>query len=149
MRCPVPLSPEENNTIAKRFFQEAWNHGNFAVLEELTTPETVDHSTLHGHPEKGTESFRKIISMFRAGFPDLHLTINDEIYSGDKVVHRWTLKGTHAQEFMGIPATGKSVEFTGMTIVRMKDGKLAERWSNIDMMRLLQELGAVPAPPGA
>jgi steroid delta-isomerase-like uncharacterized protein len=145
----VPLSPEENNTIAKRFFQEAWNHGNFAVLEELTTPETVDYSTLHGHTERGTESFRKIISMFRAGFPDLHLTINDEIYAGDKVVHRWTLKGTHAHEFMGIPATGKSVEFTGMTIVRMKDGKLAERWSNIDMMRLLQELGVVPPPPGA
>lgn len=144
----MPLSPEENNTIAKKFFHEAWNNGNFAIVEELTTPETIDHSTLHGHAERGTESFRQIISMFRAGFPNIHLTINDAIYAGDKVVHRWTLTGTHNQEFMGIPATGKSVEFTGVTIVRMEEGKLAERWSNIDMLRLLQQLGAVPPPPG-
>jgi len=141
------LSPGENNKIAVHFFEEAWNKGNFAVLDELTSPDTVDYSTLHGQPERGTDSFRQIISMFRTGFPDIHLTIDDEIYTGDKVVHRWTLQGTHTAPFMGIPPTNTKVEFSGTTIVRMEDGKLAERWSNVDMMRLLQQLGVVPPPP--
>jgi len=141
------LSPEENNTIAVRFFEEAWNNGNFAVLDELTTPDTLDHSTLHGQTEKGTESFRQIISMFRTGFADIHLTIEDEIYTGDRAGHRWTLRGTQTAPFMGIPPTNTKVEFSGTTIVRMEDGKLAERWSNVDMMRLLQQLGVVPPPP--
>jgi steroid delta-isomerase-like uncharacterized protein len=141
------LSPEENNKIAVRFFDEAWNNGNFAVLDELTSSDTLDHSTLHGQTEKGTDSFRQIITMFRSGFPDIHLTIEDEIYTGDRVVHRWTLRGTHTAPFMGIPPTNTKVEFTGTTIVRMEDGKLAERWSNVDMMRLLQQLGVVPPPP--
>ncbi len=142
------MTPEENNAIAIRFFESAWNDGNFAVLDELVTDGTLDHSTLHGETEQGTESFRQIISMFREGFPDIHLTIDDEIYTGDKVVHRWTLNGTHTGQFMGIPPTGRTVSFTGTTIVRMEDGKLAERWSNVDMMRLMQQLGVVPPPPG-
>jgi steroid delta-isomerase-like uncharacterized protein len=143
------MTPEENNATARRFFDSAWNRGDFSVLDELLTPDSMDYSTLHGQPEKGAESFRQIISMFRSGFPDIHLTIDDEIYTRDKVVHRWTLRGTHKAPFMGVPATGKKVEFTGTTIVQMKDGKIAARWSNLDMLRLLQQLGIVPPPPGS
>jgi len=142
------MTAEQNNAIAKRFFDTAWNRGDFSVLDELLTPDSMDYSTLHGQPEKGGESFKQIISMFRAGFPDIHLTIDDEIYTGDKVVHRWTLRGTHGGNFMGLPATGKKGEFTGTTIVQMKDGKIIARWSNLDLLRLLQQLGIVPPPPG-
>lgn len=143
------MTPEENNATARRFFDSAWNRGDFSVLDELLTPDSMDYSTLHGKPEQGAESFRNIISMFRAGFPDIHLTIDDEIYTRDKVVHRWTLRGTHQAPFMGVPATGKKIEFTGTTIVQMKDGKISARWSNLDMLRLLQQLGIVPPPPGS
>src|ERR1019366_736693 len=143
------MTPEENNATAVRFFDSAWNRGDFSVLDELLTRDSMDYSTLHGQPEQGAASFRQIISMFRAGFPDIHLTIDDEIYTRDKVVHRWTLRGTHKAPFMGVPATGKKVEFTGTTIVQMKDGKIAARWSNLDMLRLLQQLGIVPPPPGS
>jgi steroid delta-isomerase-like uncharacterized protein len=105
----------------------------------------MDYSTLHGQPERGTESFKQIITMFRSAFPDIQLTIDDEIYCGDKVVHRWTLRGTHQAPLMGIPSTGKQVAFTGTTIVQMQDGKIAGRWSNLDMLGLLQQLGAVPS----
>lgn len=140
-------TPEENNAIARDFFETAWNEGDFSVLDKYLSPDSVDYSTLHGQPEHGAESFRQIISMFRAGFPDIHLNIEDEIYTGNKVVHRWTLSGTHSEPFMGVPATGKKVAFTGMTIVEMQDGKIAGRWSNPDMMGLMMQLGVVPPPP--
>ena len=143
------MTPDQNNTIAKRFFESAWNDGNLAVLDELVTPDTVDHSTLHGQPERGTESFKQIITMFRAGMPNIHLTIDDEIYTGDKVVHRWTLRGAHTGTLLGVPATGKDVAFTGTTIVRMDGGKIAERWANLDVLGLLQQIGAAPPPPAA
>jgi steroid delta-isomerase-like uncharacterized protein len=143
------MTPEENNAIARRFFESAWNRGELSVVDELVTPDTVDYSTLHGQPETGTESFKQIITMFRSAFPDIQLTIDDEIYTGDKVVHRWTLRGTHQAPFMGVPPTGKQVAFTGTTIVQMRDGKIAARWSNVDMLSLLQQLGVVPPPPGA
>jgi len=142
------MTPEENNAIARHFFDSAWNKGDFSVLDTLLTPASMDYSTLHGAPEQGSDSFRNIIGTFRAAFPDIHLTIDDEIYTGDKVVHRWTLRGTHQAPFMGLPPAGKKVEFTGTTIVQMRDGKIAARWSNLDMMRLMQQLGAVPPPPG-
>jgi steroid delta-isomerase-like uncharacterized protein len=143
------MTPEENNTVAVRFFDSAWNRGDLAVVDELVTPDSTDYSTLHGQPEHGTESFKQIITMFRAAFPDIHLTIDDEIYTGDKVVHRWTLRGTHQAPFMGAPATGKKVAFTGTTIVQMEGGKIAARWSNLDMLGLLQQLGLAPTPQGA
>lgn len=143
------MTPEENNAVAVRFFDSAWNRGDLAVVDELVTPDSVDYSTLHGEPEHGTESFKGIITMFRAAFPDIHLTIDDEIYAGDKVVHRWTLRGTHQGPLMGAPATGKKVAFTGTTIVQMKGGKIAARWSNLDMLGLLQQLGLAPAPQAA
>jgi steroid delta-isomerase-like uncharacterized protein len=143
------MTPEENNEIAKRFFEAAWNRGDFAVLDQYLSPDTVDYSTLHGQPEHGSESFRQIITMFRSAFPDIHLHIDDEIYRGDKVVHRWTLRGTHEGNFMGAPPTGKQVAFTGMTIVQMQDGKIGARWSNVDLFGLMMQLGVIPPPPAA
>jgi len=143
------MTPEENNATAVRFFDCAWNRGDFSVLDELLTSDSMDYSTLHGQPEQGSDSFRQIISSFRTAFPDIHLTIDDEIFTADKVVHRWTLTGTHTGPFMGgLPPTGKKVEFTGTTIVQMKDGRIAARWSNLDMLRLLQQLGIAPVPVG-
>jgi steroid delta-isomerase-like uncharacterized protein len=142
------MTPEENNRIARDFFESAWNRGDFSVLDKYLSPDTVDYSTLHGQPEHGSESFRQIISMFRSAFPDIHLNIEDEIYTGNKVVHRWMLNGTHQAPFMGVPATGKRVGFTGMTIVEMEGGKIRGRWSNPDIMGLMMQLGAIPPPPG-
>lgn len=141
------LSAAENNAIAEHFFDSAWNRGDLSVLDELLTPDSMDYSTLHGEPEQGSTGFRQIITMFRAAFPDIHLTIDDEIYTGDKVAHRWTLRGTHQAPFMGATPTGKKIEFTGTTIVQMREGKIIARWSNLDLLRLMQQLGIVPPPP--
>jgi steroid delta-isomerase-like uncharacterized protein len=142
-------SPEANNAIAVAFFEAVWNKGDFGVLDTLIAPDAVDHSTVGGQPktEKGSASFRAIVSMFRAGMPDIRLTIDDEIYTGDKVVHRWRLAGTDTGGLMGMPPSGKELTFSGTTIVRMEDGKIVERWANVDEVGLLQQLGVVPPPP--
>ena len=80
--------------------------------------------------------------------PDIKLTIDDEVYAGDKVVHRWHLVGTDTGGVMGMPPSGKQLHFSGITTVRMRDGKIVERWANVDELGLLQQLGIAPPPPG-
>jgi len=100
----------------------------------------------HFDNSQGIESFKHVINMFRTAFPDIHLTIQDEIAEGERVVHRWTMSGTQQGEFMGIPSTGKQATWTGITIVRFADGKILERWANVDILSMLQQLGAIPTP---
>src|SRR5688500_2990738 len=85
--------------------------------------------------------------MFRTAMPDVRMTVEDEIYSRDRVVHRWTIRGTHQAPLMGIPPTGKVVTLTGITVVRFKAGKIIERWTQLSELNLLQQLGVVPPPP--
>ena len=146
----MALSPEENNTICLEFFETAWNTGN--VREDLLATDALDHSFVGGKSktEPGSASFKGIIGMFRHAMPDIHLTLLDQIFTADKVVHRWSLTGTDTGGVMGMPPSGKSLTFTGTTTVRMNDeGKIAERWANVDELGLLQQLGVVPPPPGA
>jgi len=146
----MALSPVENNEVCLTFFHSAWNTG--VVLEDLLASDAIDHSFVGGKTksEPGSESFKQIVGMFRHAMPDIQITILDEIFAADKVVHRWSLTGTDTGGVMGMPASGKSLTFTGTTTVRMNDeGKIAERWANVDELGLLQQLGVVPPPPGA
>jgi steroid delta-isomerase-like uncharacterized protein len=92
------------------------------------------------------KQYKQLVTMYLAAFPDLHLTIEDQIAEGDKVVIRWTAHGTHKGNFMGIPPTGKEAVVTGITIDRFANGKTVEAWNNSDDLGLLQQLGVVPAP---
>ncbi len=146
----MALSPVENNEVCLTFFHTAWNTG--VVLDVLLASDAIDHSFVGGKTksEPGSESFKQIVGMFRHAMPDIQITILDEIFAEDKVVHRWSLTGTDTGGVMGMPASGKSLTFTGTTTVRMNDeGKIAERWANVDELGLLQQLGVVPPPPGA
>ncbi len=147
----MSTSPEANNAIAEKFFNSVWSKGDFSVLDTLISPDAVDHSTVGGKPktEKGSASFRAIVTMFRSAMPDIHLTINDEIYTGNMVVHRWTLVGTDTGGVMGMPPSGKQLTFSGITTVRMANGKIVERWANVDELGLLQQLGVAPIPAGS
>jgi steroid delta-isomerase-like uncharacterized protein len=145
----MALTAEENNSVCLEFFESAWNKGD--VREDLLADGAIDHSQVGGKTvsEPGAGSFKHIVGMFRGAMPDVKLTIEDQIYTVDKVVHRWRLNGTDTGGVMGMPPSGKALEMTGTTTVRMKDGKIAERWANVDELGLLQQLGVVPPPPGA
>ncbi|MEA2933102.1 MAG: hypothetical protein QOI56_1887 [Actinomycetota bacterium] len=139
------MSTEENQRICDALFPLAWNEGDFSLVDEHVSPDVVDH---FDHSQ-GIDAFKGVIGMFRGAFPDLRLTIEDSLADGDKVVHRWSMTGTNEGSLMGIPPTGRAMTWTGTTIVRLEDGKIVERWANVDVLGILQQMGVVPPPPGA
>jgi steroid delta-isomerase-like uncharacterized protein len=135
------MSTEDNKALARRAFEETINQRNWAVFDELHVPDFVCHYA--SRTIQGREPFKQFLSMLITAFPDVHVTIEDMIVEGDKVVTRYTYRGTHKGDFMGIPPTGKQVAVTGISITRVANGKALEEWINSDLM---QQLGVVPAP---
>jgi len=137
------MSVEENKAIFRRIVEEGFNKGNLAIVDELVAADHVNHSdNVHG-----PEEYKQFITVYRTAFPDLHMTVEDQIAEGDKVVNRWTSRGTHKGDLMGIPPTGKQTTVTGMYVARIIGGKIVEEWGNFDALGMMQQLGVVP-PPG-
>ncbi len=136
---------EQNKALNRRIF-EAIGNQNLDALDELIAADTVDH-VLPPELPPGLDGQKAFIGMFISAFPDIKMTVEDEIAEGDKVVTRWTAAGTHTGELMGIPATGKQVTMKGVDINRFSGGKNVEHWGQLDQMGLMQQLGVVP-PPG-
>jgi steroid delta-isomerase-like uncharacterized protein len=140
------MSEADNKTIAERFNEDVWGRGDEAALEELLAPDFVDHDAL---PEQSPdrEGHRQILAAFRSAFPDLHVTTEDVVAEGEKVVSRWTARGTHQGELMGIAPTGNGVTIKeGIDVLRISGGRIVERWAQSNDLELMQQLGAVPAP---
>jgi predicted ester cyclase len=128
------LSSEVNKAVVRREQEELWNHtGNLDAAEDLFVPDYA-------------EAAKQEAADFRRGFPDVVSTIEDLIAEGDKVVARWRSRATHRGEYMGIPPTGKEVEFTGISVYRMEGGRIAVSWNSEDQLGLLRQIGAVPQP---
>jgi len=137
------MSIQENKRIAIAVFPAAWNHGDFGPAETYIHPDVIDHFD----NSKGIDAFKGVILGFRSAFPDVQLTVHHEIAEDDLVVHHWTMTGTHDGEFQGIPPTGKALTWTGITVVRIENGKIVERWANVDVLGILAQLGVIPPPP--
>ena len=140
---------EANKAIARRFIEEAFNKGNMAALDEIVAPghTNTGPGSIPGLPP-GPEGSKQIVSVYRNAFPDIHITVEDQIADGDKVASRWTARGTHKGELTGIPPTGKSAVVTGMCIDRIVNGKIVESWGIFDQLGMLTQLGVMPPPPG-
>ena len=139
------MSTEENKALVRRFYDEVFNKKNLMAIDEFLDPQIIEHALPPGLPG-GSAGSRQFIGMYLAAFPDLHLTAEDLIAEGDKVVARFTLRGTHKGELMGVPPTGKQVTMTGIQIVRTAEGRIAVNWINLDALGMLQQLGVIPAP---
>jgi steroid delta-isomerase-like uncharacterized protein len=138
-----PVPEEENKTIARRFNEEVWGRGDEAALEELLDPDFVDHDALPGQsPDR--EGHRQILAAFRSALPDLKVTTEDVVVEGDKVVSRWTARGTHQGDLMGIAPTGNGVTIKGIDVLRVAEGRIAERWAQFNDLEVMQQLGAIP-----
>jgi steroid delta-isomerase-like uncharacterized protein len=140
------MSTEENKGLVRRQFEAIWNGGNLAVIDELYAPNYTNRDPANPDQAPGPAGFTQRVSLYRTALPDLHLTIEDQVAEGDKVVTRWTASGTHKGDLMGIPPTGKSASVTGMLISRIEGGKFVEEWVNWDTLGLLRQVGAVPTP---
>lgn len=135
---------EENKRIARKVFEDVLTEGNIALVDELVASDYVGHTPLlELHGPEGAKEFD---AMLHQAFPDLEIAVEDQIAEGDRVATRWTARGTHEGEFQGIPPTGRRVEFSGIAIFRIADGKFVEGWNIPDLLSLLRQLGAVPAP---
>jgi len=138
---------EANKTVSRRFFEEVFSRGRLNLLDEIIAKDHVNSGpgTLPGLPN-GPEGTKQFVTVYRNAFPDVHFTIDEQIAEGDKVVTRWTAKGTHKGELMGTPATGKSSTVTGIAVDRLVNGKIAESWGIFDQFGMLQQLGVIPTP---
>lgn len=135
---------EKNKAVVHRWTDEM-NRGNLAAIDKFYSPDLVDHSAPPGLPP-GIEGGKQILNMFFAAFPDIHLTVEDLVAEGDKVAQRWTVRGTHKGDFMGIAPTGKQITLSAMTIERFVGGKIVERWEVFDQLGMMQQLGVIPPP---
>ena len=139
------MSAAENKALVRRFFDEMLNQGNTDVGDELFAVDAVDHAGFPGQVA-GREGFKQAVRMVYAAFPDIHYTAEDMIAEGDRVATRWSLRGTHMGEFLGIPPTGKQVTVTGINVLRFAGGQIVECWETWDQFGLRQQLGLLPAP---
>lgn len=142
------MSAEELKAISRREI-EAFNTGNLAILDEIAADDYVSYDPSLPEPIRGKEAYKQVVAGYRAAFPDLQLTIDQQVAEGDTVATRWTARGTHEGELMGIAPTGKQATVTGISLVRIADGKIVEDWTNWDALGLMQQLGAIAVPAHA
>ncbi len=124
---------------------EVFNQGNIGLIDELVSPDYVEHYQQPGVPPT-REGFKQVAMALRAAFPDVRYTVEDTIESGDKIVHRLSASGTMTGEFGGMSATGKRATWTEIHIGRVANGRLVEHWGLVDELGMLVQLGVIPAP---
>jgi steroid delta-isomerase-like uncharacterized protein len=139
------VSSNRTDSLIRRIFEQAFNQGRFAVVDELVAPDGVTHTPSWGMPTT-REGLKQLIAMFRSAFPDLHCAVEDEISAGGKVAAHWTIRGTHTGLFLGNPPTSRPIVAQGMIFACIENGQIAESWTLLDQMGMLQQLGIVPPP---
>ena len=132
---------EAHKALVQQFVDEFWNRGKLNAADELMTRETVIHEPVAGTPE----DLKAVATAMRTAFPDWHSTVEEMLVEGDRVVERWTGRGTHQGEFQGMPPTGKQVVVPGVVFYRIADGKIAEFRGQFDRLSLMQQLGVIPS----
>lgn len=134
-----------NSAIVRRFFEVGPSQGDLAAADALLHPEFSLHTPLPT-PGPGIEEMNNVITTCRAAFHGLHVTVDDIVADGEKVTARFTARGVHNGEFMGLPPTGRAITMTGIEIFRVQDGKIAELWGEANLMGLMQQLSILPVP---
>ena len=144
-------APADLADASRRLLEESFNTGSFELIDQFVAPEALNHDPAlpaQMRDLRGPDALKRIVGMYRAAFPDLRMTVDDVIASGDKVVLRWHSEGTHRGELAGLAATGVHGSATGISIDHWRDGKIVEAWAEWDNMGLARQLGAAP-PEGS
>ena len=142
------MSAEENKEKVRRFMEEAFGQDKPELLEDLLDPDFVRYDPyIEAGEVRGVQTVKENIVWFHNVFPDLTCTIEDQVAEGEKVVSRYTIRGTHqGEEFFRVPASGKRIEMRSIQIDRFEGGKMVEERAEFDLLGALQQLGAVPEP---
>ena len=137
------MTIETNKAVVHRYVKDGYNAANMAVIDELFATDFVNHDP-SAPTVRDLEELKQLILAQHAAFADVRTTIEDLVADGDKVVKRFTVRGTHTGDFNGIPPTGKQFTLEGIDILRLVDGKIQEIWIGYDMLGMLQQLGVMP-----
>lgn len=135
---------EDNKAIARRLAEETFGKGNLDLIDEYVAENYVAHDPADPEEVRGIEGLKDRVRQYRGAFPDLQITIEDCFGEGDRVCTRWTARGTHEGELMGMEPTRKEVAIDGLSIDRFEGGRLVETWDNWDALGMMQQLGAIP-----
>jgi steroid delta-isomerase-like uncharacterized protein len=127
------------------FIEVVFNQGQAEAIDALVSADFIDHNPVQGQPPTQA-SIKALVRGLHTAFPDLRFSVEDVMVDGDQVVGRWRMQGTNTGVFLGRPPTGKVVDITGIDILRVTRGKIAELWYNVDELGLLRQLGLVPVP---
>jgi steroid delta-isomerase-like uncharacterized protein len=136
---------QKNKQVVRQFFEAADRQDIEGMGQLVSSTNYFFH--FPGMPPMDWNTHKQFFTAFTSSFPDLRHEIVDLVAEGDKVAVRFNVTGTHKGELQGIPPTGKEVSFSAIDFISMIDGKIAEDWLSVDMMGLMQQIGAIPAPP--
>jgi steroid delta-isomerase-like uncharacterized protein len=143
-RASMPKA--DNATIARRFFDDVFTKGDLNTIDKIFARDYVGHSSANlGRPIKGRAGIRRFVSMYRKAFPDLEFAFEELLTLDDKVVARWTTRGTHEGELFGIAPTGRQMTVTGIGIAHIVNGQIRVSHSEVNMLSIAEQLGAVQA----
>src|SRR5690349_19815243 len=129
---------KDNKAVVRQYIERVWNQQDYTAIDENIREDYIQHSRVVGQP--GREPVRAFFNMVHSGFSEINYTLEDMLAEGDKVAFRWTLRGRHTGTFQGIPPTNKEFVLTGLSFLRLEDGKFAENWVEQDMLGLMQQL---------
>jgi len=136
---------EQNKALMYRWFEEVWNQRKTKTIDELMVPDVVAHGLPgEGGVVHGAEAFKASYHLFTGAFPDLTIRVDQVLAEGDMAMARFTCRGTHLGETLGVAASQQPVEFVGMTIAHIKDGQIVEGWNVVDFLTMQKQIGLVP-----
>lgn len=138
--------PTDNKSVVRRLYEEAWNKRRLEIVGELISPSHAVEIIEAADSGIGPEAYARTVTQFVRGFPDLKFTVLDLIAENDKVVALWNITGTHQGEFRGVAPTGRKISLDGITIHQLANEKIMDSFVSVDMWRMMQQLGAAPAP---
>jgi predicted ester cyclase len=138
------METDKNKAIARRFLTEVWGKGKLDIIDNLASPTILLKYPPFPQGIRGIEAYKQEIRGFFSTFADVHLSIDEEIAEGDKVVLRWSGSVTHQGNLLGIAGTGKKIEWTGISIFHIVDGKVLEEKGEEDFLAILGQLGLIP-----
>jgi steroid delta-isomerase-like uncharacterized protein len=135
---------EANKALVRRAIEELVNKGNFSLLDELVSSDYTYYEPTLGKID-GPEGYKTLVAMYRSAFPDLTLEVEEQIAEADTVVTRWSARGTHLGELMGVSPTGREVAVQGIVISRVRNGQLAQDFESYDVYGMMRQLGVAQA----
>ncbi len=139
------MTPQDSKRFMQRFV-EFINTASEQLAEELIAPDAVFHVPGRAEPMRGPAGYLAIIGMMRGGFPDIQWTLEQLITEGDMLAARFTMRGTHKGDFFGIPPSGRPIQVQAMNFYRIAGGTIVEERGQPDLLGLMMQIGAVPAP---